>query len=407
MSAARPGPGPVALAIAAALAAGCAGRAGRESHSPVTARVTSYGLTSLDAGLVASWIEPDPEKGNDRFRFSRYVGGRWTRPRTVVAADNLFLSDADVPGVAAVTDGSLVAHWMVRRRDGGHDVMVARSTDAGKSWSKPSRLHRDDVPVEHGFVSWVEHEGVLIATWLGGAEKRPTTLRAAVVEGGVPKDETLLDAQVCDCCRTDAGRTEEGPIVSFRNRAADEVRDAHVVRGARPDSPDAAGGEVGRTWEDPRPVGGGGWRIHGCPVNGPGLDAIGRDVVVAWFTAANKSPRVEVAFSSDSGKTFGPATRVDETKPAGRVDVAWVGEAAYVSWVDRTDTGLAVRLRRVRHDGAVDPPQTIADLPIGNDPGFPRLARVGREAWLAYTDDGRLKIVPVVSPEDARTAQAR
>jgi hypothetical protein len=40
------------------------------------------------------------------------------------------------------------------------------------------------------------------------------------------------------------------------------------------------------------------WKIDACPVNGPAIAATGRRVAVAWFTAANDTARVKLAFSS-------------------------------------------------------------------------------------------------------------
>ena len=64
-----------------------------------------------------------------------------------------------------------------------------------------------------------------------------------------------------------------------------------------------------------------GWQIEGCPVNGPAIDTDGGRAVVAWFTAANNTPKVKVAFSGDDGVTFGKAFEIDKGTPSGRVDV--------------------------------------------------------------------------------------
>ena len=57
-----------------------------------------------------------------------------------------------------------------------------------------------------------------------------------------------------------------------------------------------------------------------CPVNGA-VAAAGERVAVAWFTGADKTPRVKLAFSNDAGETFGQPVAVDDGNPTGRVDV--------------------------------------------------------------------------------------
>jgi hypothetical protein len=60
-----------------------------------------------------------------------------------------------------------------------------------------------------------------------------------------------------------------------------------------------------------------GWKIDYCPVNGPAAGAIGDTVAVAWFTGAQDTSRVRVAFSTDAGATFSAPVRADDGLPAG------------------------------------------------------------------------------------------
>src|SRR5688500_16194348 len=55
-------------------------------------------FATRDGGLLLSWLEP---RGGERFalRFSRYVKGRWSAPRTIVERDDLFVNWADFPSV--------------------------------------------------------------------------------------------------------------------------------------------------------------------------------------------------------------------------------------------------------------------------------------------------------------------
>jgi hypothetical protein len=114
-----------------------------------------------------------------------------------------------------------------------------------------------------------------------------------------------------------------------------------------------------------RPLAHDGWEVNGCPVNGPAVAAAGPQVAAAWFTAANETSRVNVAFSADSGATFGPPIVVDDGRPLGRVDVVLLDQGrALVSWLEQSANGAELRpLERLP-----------ADDPLGAR-GCPGLAR--------------------------------
>ncbi|HXE57870.1 MAG TPA: hypothetical protein VNK43_07710, partial [Gemmatimonadales bacterium] len=130
-----------------------------------------------------------------------------------------------------------------------------------------------------------------------------------------------------------------------------------------------------------------GWRHRACPVNGPALAARGRSLALAWYTGAG-GPRVSIAFSGDGGATFGRPVRVDGGRPLGRVDVEWAdaaGREAVVVWMEEAGSGAAVRARRVRTDGAVGAPLTLAHADRGAAGGFPRIVVTGSELVYAWT----------------------
>jgi hypothetical protein len=124
-----------------------------------------------------------------------------------------------------------------------------------------------------------------------------------------------------------------------------------------------------------------GWRIQGCPVNGPAVSARGQEVVVAWFTAAGDVGRAYVAFSRDGGRTFAPAIRVDDEASLGDVDVELLADgSAAVTWVELAAERRS-QLRRIGPDGARSRAITVADM---SDSWAPVLARAGDELLLAW-----------------------
>ena len=41
--------------------------------------------------------------------------------------------------------------------------------------------------------------------------------------------ESSINARVCECCQTSAAMMADGPIVAFRDRTTDDIRDIHVT----------------------------------------------------------------------------------------------------------------------------------------------------------------------------------
>jgi hypothetical protein len=338
----------------------------------------------LDRNLYLSWIEP--LASGHALRFSTWSDGTWSQPRTVASGDNWFVNWADFPSMAATEDGTLAAHWLVRSgsESYAYDVHIAFSNDGGVSWSDPTRPHRDGTKTEHGFVTFVPAaEGKFEVVWLDGRNTAreppgPMTLRCATVSAdGELSSEALIDERVCDCCSTDALRTSDGvTIVAYRDRSPSEIRDISVSRLTE------------STWSTPRTVHADNWEIGGCPVNGPALARAGDVVAVAWFTAARDVAAVLVAFSRDGGRTFGPPIRVDDGEPLGRVDLVPLDDgSALVSWLERTEDGARVLLRRTRPSGALES-TLVASTSESRSSGFPRMVRHKNGVFLAWTAPG-------------------
>lgn len=377
----------------------------RASDSPTDGDSREPELNSThDGRIILSWVE---RTGTKRYalRTATRDGQGWSEARTVADGENWFVNWADFPSVVALQDGSLAAHWLVKSGSGtyAYDVNIARSKDGGKTWSKPIVPHLDKTQTEHGFVSLIPlPDGRVGAVWLDGrnmkdmkdegADHTPApesmTLRYAAIDAdGRLSDESQLDERVCECCQTSAALTSEGAIAVYRDRSGTEVRDIYSVR------------QGSDTWSVPQPVHSDNWEINGCPVNGPSIAADGRRVAVAWFTEAGDQARVKVAFSGNAGATFGAPIQADDGEATGRVDVLLLPDgSALVCWMSGTAEGGAIKVRRVRPEGAPGQVSVIAKTDISRSSGFPRMARLGDEVHFAWTEFGK--------PSHVRTAVA-
>ena len=347
--------------------------------------------TGADGALLMSWTEPAGDK--HAVKFASYANGKWSAPRTIVERGDLFVNWADFPSIVSGGDGSLIAHWLQKSSSGkySYDVHIATSADGGATWSAPRVLHKDRNPAEHGFVSLVPMKGSSGALWLDGGAMTghdgDMSLRYAVVGAdGEPRGETVIDSRVCECCGTSMVATRSGLVAAYRDRSSGEIRDISVVS--------MRDGK----WSPPRSLRSDGWKIAGCPVNGPQLAASGDRVVAAWFTAAEERPRVFVTFSNDGGATFGVPIRVDEGAPVGRVDALMIDErTALISWMGGKDDATSIRTRTVSVDGTLGPILRVATPGASRGVGFPRMAISQGRVFLAWTEPMPQKRVRMVS----------
>ena len=362
--------------------------------TPAAADSSGPQLTVSKRGVLLSWIE---RSGADAtLKFAERTKDGWTAPVTVASGANWFVNWADVPSVMRLDDGTLVAHWLQKSGPDtyAYDVRMARSSDDGRTWSASFLPHSDGTKTEHGFASLFQMPGAgLGLVWLDGRAMTAShdghgggdmSLRF----GAFGKDwkqtaETPLDLRVCECCPTAVAVTADGPIVAYRDRSPEEIRDIYVSRF-----------ENGK-WTDGRPVHADNWKINACPVNGPSLSARDRNVAIAWFAANDNQPKSFAAFSKDSGRTFGPPVRVDDAASLGRVDVELLPDgSAVVAYIEFANQRADFRMRRVTPDGSKSAPITISDVAGNRSSGYPRVALSGQElvfAWVDRQDGSRVK----------------
>lgn len=361
-------------------------------------------LTEVKGGLLLTWLEQsqaDAGAAGHRFRVRKLGAAGWGPPSTIVEGTEIFANWADFPSVAEAADGALVAHWARKHGSGGsyaYDVALARSTDGGATWTQLGLAHDDNTATEHGFVSLLPDGAGVRAFWLDGRHSSGAhgeghvgamTLRTALIGAdGKLSAGQQVDGRVCDCCQTSAAMTDGGPLIAFRDREKNEVRDIGVAR------------RDGEKWTTTR-VNPDGWRIPGCPVNGPKIVAQGKRVAVAWYTYAASRPSVRVAFSSDSGATYSAPVEIDGpnagSAPVGRVDLLLDGEDAIVVWLTGKREATQIAARRVRADGKLGEVTTLAQTSPERQSGFPRIAKWNNALWLARTHAGKPSSVEVKS----------
>ena len=336
--------------------------------------------------LLMSWVTPI----NDSLmvlEYSSLKGDQWSESETIVKGGDWFVNWADFPAIAE-NKGNLISHVLKKSSKGtySYDVRLNLKQEGAKRWETNLELHNDSTSTEHGFVTVLPYKEGFFVSWLDGrntvedseGKRGAMTIRASEVafDGSITNDMEL-DARTCDCCQTTAAITDNGPVVIYRDRSEDEIRDISIVR------------QVAGEWLPPKRIHADDWKIKGCPVNGPKAAVLGNQLAIAWFTAANDKPRVNLVFSEDGGEVFGAPIRIDEMNATamGRVDVLLLEEgSAVVSWMETGEGQALIKAIKVNRNGSKGKVQTITKLDASRKTGFPQMELLGDTVYFAWTD---------------------
>jgi len=317
--------------------------------------------------------------------YSKLIDNSWSTLEAITSGTDWFVNWADYPQIAK-NGKNYIAHILQKSDEAtfAYDVMVTQKQEGGE-WSTPFKIHSDTTKTEHGFVSYTPFgESQFLINWLDGRNTsgghhdhsgEPMTLRAAIVNpDGSLENEYLLDDSVCDCCQTSSAMTANGPVVVYRDRSEEEIRDISIVRF-----------EDGK-WSAPVLVHQDNWQIHGCPVNGPRVAALDEIVGVAWFTAAGLESKVNLAFSKNNGLDFDKPIRIDSGNPLGRVDVVLIDKQnAGILWMEDEEDATYIKFRKVSLTGELGETITLASTSESRASGFPQMAVLNGKIYFAWT----------------------
>lgn len=343
-----------------------------------------------DGEIYLSWIENDKDTIS-HLKFSKLNNSEWTEPKTIAKGRDWFVNWADFPSINSFGKSNLAAHYLEKSAADtyAYDVKLIQSSDNGETWSPPFKPHTDNTNTEHGFVSKVAiDDNSYLSVWLDGRQvayaetdstiQKQMSLRSAIFNNkGELIEEHLLDNRVCDCCQTDVAMTNEGPLVVYRDRSEDEIRDTYYVK------------HVNGNWTEPKSLYHDNWKIEGCPVNGPAISTFDNFVGATWFTIADNLPKVKIAFSNDNGNTFDTPITVATETIMGRLDIELLEDgSAILSSMDSNEGESQILLQHIKKDGTISEPFPVSETASSRSSGFPRMVINDDIIYLVWTAVG-------------------
>ncbi len=345
----------------------------------------------------------------------------FSSPHAIITTPLLMENWADFASLAVGTDGALTAQWFQNNDSGGqhsYSGWFSRSDDGGLTWRTPAPLGKE-------FVALAPlSSGRTLAVWLAStrqhdpsAAPRPKRdpnaprpprdpnapyapamklMARLLAPDGTSLGDWTVDPDVCTCCQnTVAVLPGDRVFAAYRGHTADEIRDNKFSLF------DLKSG----TWTAPATLRDDGWKIPACPVNGPAADTRGPALAVAWFTAANGTPRVQSAYSANSARTFTAPVVIDLGRPMGRLETVMLGDqSALIFWMElgTAENAAGIYTRRLWPDSTLSAPQLVAASSSARSSGFPRAAlRPSGQVVLSYTQTGETSQVGLLSLDPA------
>jgi len=355
-----------------------------ELRNPASAGSVAPSLSATPGSqLILSWLEPAPS--GLILRFALWDGKNWSTPETVVQRSDFDVYAEAPPTVLRLSTGTLLSLWGQKiptrgKWDGSH-MFSSVSTNSGKTWSAPVRIHSDASSSEHSFASAIPMDaGKAQVIWLDArdhqAKKRYRLMSATIDSKGRVSDEKTIDEDTCTCCPTALVKTAAGAVAAFRGHNALEIRDIKVARLAD------------NNWQSPHSVHDDMWKINGCPVNGPALSSSGKKLGIVWFTGSNDKPEVKFAFSDDQGGTFQAPITLDspngENRPVGHVAVSLLDDGSAVAfWLHHHPSRTDLVGEQISSSGQTNSTFTIASG-TESSLGYPRVQRFGNQLLISW-----------------------
>jgi hypothetical protein len=325
------------------------------------------------------------QDGHVVVQYSDDKGGRFSPAVNVNPEPDRIAADGDNrPKIALAPDGTIYVSYTSHLPEpySGH-VHLSRSTDGGRSFSKPAIVNDDRAAISHRFESLVvDAKGRAHVVWLDRRDQMAAkkdnkeyagvaVYYASTADGTVIGENRKLVDHGCECCRIALALDTDGtPVIAWRHVYDKNVRDHALWR------LDARSAPV-RVAED-------NWAIDACPHHGPALAVSGAGTYhVAWFTGAASRQGLYYARAADRKTFSAPLAVGDPRAQPGRPALLVRGRRVYLAWKEFDGNATAVRIMVSGDDGATwSPARTVASAASASD--HPLLVNDGEVVYLSW-----------------------
>ena len=353
--------------------------------SPAARNALAPNLCAFGNQFALSWIERNKD-GAARLQMARWNGLKFDKKNLIAQSKEMFSNWADVPSLVEAPSGDLYAHWLnqIGTENYAYGVRIERSVDRGETWKSLGWLHNDASATEHGFVSLIPEGQHVRAFWLDGRMmSKPNgkmMLRSAILEGDKIKEELVLDDDVCTCCPTSAIQLSNGPIVVYRDRSPQEIRDISFVLGKD------------GNWSKPTTLQVDNWLMPGCPVNGASIATTGNLVAVSRFTVINNKAQVILRLFREGQNKSGKDIVLDKNAPIGRSTTVCTRDSIYTVWIGFDKNRSVLRMAKVSLAGEIKRNMILAPIDESRSSGIPRAIFINDSLWVSWTDSNQIKL---------------
>jgi hypothetical protein len=281
---------------------------------------------------------------------------QWSAPRVIdIGGDPVSADGENHPKLLFGPNNTvLIAYTQPLAKPNTGFVRMLRSTDGGKTFSKPYTVHTDRQEITHRFESiGFDAKGVLHAIWIDKRDleaapkvgnkssyRGAAIYRAFSLDGGATFGPDLKVADhSCECCRIAVAQGNDGAMnAMWRHVYEPDVRDhAFAALGATTTAPAAT---VRATFDE--------WHVNGCPHHGPGLVAAAEGGFhTVWFgirqqDGASASGVRYARLKADGSPDAQTVRRLPDDR-AEHADVMAQGQRVAIVW--RSSAGLQTTLK--------------------------------------------------------------
>lgn len=348
-------------------------------------------IASSGAFVAVAWSAGGKD-GGDVFTATSTDGGRtFGAPVQVnVAKGEARVSGEIAPRVSlSPRNGQAPAMTVTwNAKNGGTQIKTARSTDGGRTFSAATALQAPGAAGDRGWQAstvdaagqlhtvWLDHRGMAAAgehdMLTGEHDGVAMAQRSGLYYRGADAERELFKG-VCYCCKTALAVGSDGAIYAAWR---------HVFDGNLRDIAFTSSRDGGKTFTPLARVNEDGWKIDGCPDDGPAM-VVDRSGILhlVWPTVTGEKGVIHYATSRD-GRTFSKPVQVPTfgSPKASHPQIALDGSGAIVIAWDEVRDGVRTAGYVDRTDRGFGTPQSLGKATM-----YPVMAAAERGLVAAWT----------------------